>query len=437
MWERVMKMKIEIRNDKAVVSGYVNAVGRDSRPITDVRGKFVEQIEPGAFGASLERSENVDLLLNHDKSRVYASTKDGSLKLTEDSIGLRAEAVLTDAEMIRKARSGEFRGWSFGMYVGDSAMEERAEGIPRRHVKSLNMFEVSLIDKSRIPCYVGTSVECRAEGEDVLAELRYSEEEPEILEEERSEPEPVDYSAVDNVISELRYGAVDNVIAELRYNPYHDPSNGRFTSGGGGGGGGVLVVEKGQKGKGYYVVPSEKFENGFGNIDDYLSDKSPMQAANIRKTLDKRYRFGSEVMSEKDFVENALKNDGEIVEKTSIKSKYSDLQSKLKTPNGQAQFAFKEGLIRQNQQLDMLKGKYKPEGWDAFEKFAASGDASHLPAKYTEKSYGVSAKGSKVYTEISKTAFDYANYLKGSKASRSFDPIDSKLEELRSSDPAD
>ena len=247
-------MKIEIRNDTAVISGYVNAVGRDSRPIPDEDGKlFVEQIEPGAFRASLERSENVDLLLNHNRSRVYASTKDGSLKLTEDSIGLRAEAVLTDAEMICKARSGEFRGWSFGMYVGDSTKEERAEGIPRRHVKSLNMFEVSLIDKSRIPCYVGTSVECRAEGEDVLAELRYSEEEPEIVEEERSEPEPVDYSAVDDVISELRYGAVDNVIAELRYNPYHDPSNGRFTSGGGGGGG-VLFVGKGQKGKGVYVV---------------------------------------------------------------------------------------------------------------------------------------------------------------------------------------
>ena len=265
-------MKIEIRNDKAVVSGYVNAVGRDSRPITDVRGKFVEQIEPGAFRASLERSENVDLLLNHDKSRVYASTKDGSLQLTEDSIGLRAEAVLTDAEMIRKARSGEFRGWSFGMYVGDSAMEERAEGIPRRHVKSLNMFEVSLIDKSRIPCYVGTSVECRAEGEDVLAELRYSEEEPEILEEERSEPEPVDYSAVDEVISELRYGAVDNVIAELRYNPYHDPSTGRFCSGGGGGGGGVLVVEKGQKGKGVYVVPSE-IDKKIEDIDSQIEQK--------------------------------------------------------------------------------------------------------------------------------------------------------------------
>lgn len=275
MWERVMKMKIEIRNDKAVVSGYVNAVGRDSRPITDVRGKFVEQIEPGAFRASLERSENVDLLLNHDKSKVYASTKDGSLKLTEDSIGLRAEAVLSDAEMIRKARSGEFRGWSFGMYVGDSAMEERAEGIPRRHVKSLNMFEVSLIDKSRIPCYVGTSVECRSDGE-ILAELRYSEEEPEIVEEERSEP--VDYSAVDDVISELRYGALDNVIAELRYNPYHDPSNGRFTSGGGSGGGFsnrvTVYVPNGQKGNKQYIVKGNdgsyyKYDNRSDVGEDY------------------------------------------------------------------------------------------------------------------------------------------------------------------------
>lgn len=273
-----MKMKIEIRNDTAVVSGYVNAVGRDSRPITDVRGKFVEQIEPGAFRASLERSENVDLLLNHDKSKVYASTKDGSLQLTEDSIGLRAEAVLSDAEMIRKARSGEFRGWSFGMYVGDSAMEERAEGIPRRHVKSLNMFEVSLIDKSRIPCYVGTSVECRAEGEDVLAELRYSEEEPEIIEEERSEPVVGDYSAVDDVISELRYGAVDNVIAELRYNPYHDPSNGRFTSGGGSGGGFsnrvTVYVPNGQKGNKQYIVKGNdgsyyKYDNRSDVGEDY------------------------------------------------------------------------------------------------------------------------------------------------------------------------
>ena len=60
---------------------------------------------------------------------------------------------------------------------------------------------------------------------------------------ENESPAP-DYSYYERAIQLL----------ELRYNPYHDPSNGRFCSGGGGGGGGVLVVEKGQKGKGVYVV---------------------------------------------------------------------------------------------------------------------------------------------------------------------------------------
>lgn len=219
--ERNDNMKIEIRNNTAEISGYVNAVGRDSRTIPDARGGFVEQIEPGAFRAALERAEDVRLLLNHDKNRAYASVKDGTLTLSEDSIGLRAKAVISDAELIGKARNGELRGWSFGMYVNDSDFEERAGNIPRRHVRGLDIFEVSLIDRTKIPCYAGTSVECRADGEQ-LAELRSGDDEEPDISEERSEP--VDYSAVDDIIAELRYGAVDNIIAELRYNPYHDPA---------------------------------------------------------------------------------------------------------------------------------------------------------------------------------------------------------------------
>ena len=51
---------------------------------------------------------------------------------------------------------------------------------------------------------------------------------------------------VEMLIAELRYGVIDNMLSEaranmymypeeLRFNPYHDPSNGRFTSGGGSG----------------------------------------------------------------------------------------------------------------------------------------------------------------------------------------------------------
>ena len=428
-----MKMKIEIRNDTVVVSGYVNAVGRDSRPITDVRGKFVEQIEPGAFRASLERSENVDLLLNHDKSMVYASTKDGSLKLTEDSIGLRAEAVLSDAEMIRKARSGEFRGWSFGMYVGDSAMEERAEGIPRRHVKSLNMFEVSLIDKSRIPCYVGTSVECRSDGE-ILAELRYSEEEPEIIEEERSEPEVVDYSAVDDVISELRYGAVDNVIAELRYNPYHDPSNGRFTSGGGGGGG-VLVVEKGQKGKGVYVVPSEKFDKRkIGNAEQQHSIERIEKKLSERPDTSKMPEYKLDEVGNVVFSYETKK----IVSKGHGKMNYAeDVYERTYRRDG---IIFTDGTVRFRDVggtniSEKLVSKGKPEKTKSASSSKASNVETYVINKGTPSQYfGLKTPDGEVIHapnnwKTEKGALNWAK--KNGYASRAFDPIDSVIEELR------
>ncbi len=172
-------MKIEVRNDKVVIDGYVNAVGRDSRPISSPMGKFVEQVEPGAFRSSLAKRQDVDLLLNHRKDRRLGSTGGGELRLTEDNIGLRAHAEVSDSEVIEKARSGKLRGWSFGMYAGNDEFEERAGNIPRRHLKELDMFEVSLIDDSMLPCYAGTSVECRADGA-VFSETRSFEDKVEV-----------------------------------------------------------------------------------------------------------------------------------------------------------------------------------------------------------------------------------------------------------------
>lgn len=161
-------MRIEIRSNSILIDGYVNAVGRDSRPIITAKGKCVEQIEPRAFEKALRKSENVDLLLNHNPNKKLGSTKEGNLKLFEDNIGLRAICTIYDKEAIEKARNKELRGWSFGMYVEKEELEERADTIPRRHVSELELFEVSLIDKRMNPCYVGTSIEQRAEEEKIM-----------------------------------------------------------------------------------------------------------------------------------------------------------------------------------------------------------------------------------------------------------------------------
>ena len=52
-------MKIQIRSDSVEIEGYVNAVGRDSRPMRDrsTGERFVEQIVPGVFTRALTRND--------------------------------------------------------------------------------------------------------------------------------------------------------------------------------------------------------------------------------------------------------------------------------------------------------------------------------------------------------------------------------------------
>lgn len=163
-------MRIEVRSDSVLLDGYVNATGKDSKPIPSPRGKFIEQIKPEAFQKSLEKRKNVDLLLNHDKKRKLGSTSEGNLELFEDGIGLRAICTVKDPETVQKAREGKLRGWSFGFYPEkDSWIDQN--GTQKRFIEELDLFEVSIIDDTRTPAYVGTSIEMR-DNKEILVEER-------------------------------------------------------------------------------------------------------------------------------------------------------------------------------------------------------------------------------------------------------------------------
>ena len=85
-------MRYEVREDSVLITGYVNAVERLSKPIREnLHGKvrtFLERIRSGTFKTALQRNDNVLVLLNHDENRVLASTKEGTAILQEDNIGL-------------------------------------------------------------------------------------------------------------------------------------------------------------------------------------------------------------------------------------------------------------------------------------------------------------------------------------------------------------
>ena len=161
-------MRVELRADGLHLMGYVNVPGRMSRPVMTPRGKVLEIIEQRAFGRALDRAEKVEVLLDHNRERVLASKQEGNLTLEEDNVGLRAETIITDEEVIGYAKAGKIKGWSFNMKNVIDSIEERANGYPIRHVTDFDMSEISLVVK-KTPCYSSTSIEIRAgeETEDV------------------------------------------------------------------------------------------------------------------------------------------------------------------------------------------------------------------------------------------------------------------------------
>lgn len=237
-------MKINIREDKVEIEGYVNAIERNSKPLMSRIGRFIERICKGAFKKAIKRNDDVHILLNHDWNRDLGSTKQGNLQLEEDNIGLHARATITDPDVVEKARKGDLVGWSFGFQ--DRDVENSTEqGMPLRAVKDLDLFEVSILDRSRSPAYEGTLVSARSvdgeqqihfRGEEMIDEPNVTEitenvdkqpedvnEAPEQTEEVRDEakqeeepakpedeskpaeaPATVDYSNYKNMIKEMK-----------------------------------------------------------------------------------------------------------------------------------------------------------------------------------------------------------------------------------------
>lgn len=160
-------MQLEFRADGAHISGYVNVTEKKSRPVITPHGKVIEEIEPRAFEAAIGRAGNITLTVDHDGSHVYAETSNGSLKLFEDNIGLHADVLITDSTLIELAKKGKIRGWSFGMYNVEDELEARADDLPLRRIKALDLDHVTLVVNKQ-PVYSATSVELRAGGESIV-----------------------------------------------------------------------------------------------------------------------------------------------------------------------------------------------------------------------------------------------------------------------------
>lgn len=207
-------MQIQIRADSVEIEGYVNAVERKSKTLWSRMGQFIERICKGAFGKALKRNDNVRILLNHDPARDLGGQKDGNLELEEDNIGLHARAVITDEEVIRKARKGQLRGWSFGFMDREVELKQDEDGLPLRDVRDLDLIEVSLLDNTKTPAYDGTLVSVRSDDSVYFGEV--FEDEIQVREDETREEAEVKEVPKQPEAEEINYDEWENLINDMK-----------------------------------------------------------------------------------------------------------------------------------------------------------------------------------------------------------------------------
>jgi HK97 family phage prohead protease len=145
--KRTNEVKFELRavedGDGMTFTGYAAVFNSPSEPLP-----FIERIAPGAFKRSLKARNDIKLLWNHDTGAVLGSTRAGTLKLEEDSYGLRVTAVLPDTNLGRDVRTlvqrGDVNAMSFGFSVPAGGDTWNADGTERT-LKSVRIFEVSVV----------------------------------------------------------------------------------------------------------------------------------------------------------------------------------------------------------------------------------------------------------------------------------------------------
>jgi len=166
---RVNTVEFDVRNGEASsdgmsFTGYAAVFNSPSEPLP-----FTEVIKEGAFKRSLKSRNEIKLFMNHNTDVVLGSTRAGTLKLSEDSRGLLAQAELPDTSAGRDLsilmKRGDVSSMSFGFSVPPKGDQWSQDGATRE-LHQVRLHEVSIV--TGFPAYEATTASVRSL--DILAQ---------------------------------------------------------------------------------------------------------------------------------------------------------------------------------------------------------------------------------------------------------------------------
>jgi HK97 family phage prohead protease len=158
---RLADVTLHEEDDKMILEGYALVFNNETL-IGDEEYGFLEEIDSRALSET--KMKDVPMKYNHmDSFLIIARTKNQSLSLTVDSIGLKVRAELLDTntnqDIYKMVRSGLLDKMSFAFTV-DEQVWNREGRIPKRTITKIErLFDVSVVDT---PAYDATSIYARS-----------------------------------------------------------------------------------------------------------------------------------------------------------------------------------------------------------------------------------------------------------------------------------
>jgi len=123
-------------------------------------GGFREKISPGAF-ATLE-TDDVRALVDHDPSKILGRNKSGTLKLEQNTKGLKATIKPPDTQTGRDIMASIARGDIDGMSFGFRTVTDSWETVDGEEIRTLEKVELFDVSPVTYPAYLDTSVAVRS-----------------------------------------------------------------------------------------------------------------------------------------------------------------------------------------------------------------------------------------------------------------------------------
>ena len=173
----------EYGDNKPTLKGYAAKFNSLSNPMPIIDegreiGTFREQLLPGCFSKALATSD-VRALINHDATLILGRTQSGTLRLTEDEVGLRFDNDPPDtsysSDIQVSMRRGDITQCSFGFRVapgGDEYVKD--PNVENGYIRSISeiskLFDTSIVT---FPAYDDTDCAVRS----IVSQMKADEDE--------------------------------------------------------------------------------------------------------------------------------------------------------------------------------------------------------------------------------------------------------------------